>query len=166
MINKPTGDNKMETKTTTDELLKKVREQKNKRTYFNKDNFDMHGGYLTYAIWSHNISDIKLKEYGRNSIVIARYKYGQGGATCKRKDIVNELIENWTVEELLEALRETPEKSPIELASEKNPIWWQCLEIMQNAKRNCEYLKTHGITYDEWIAKQRIEWAKMAQKED
>jgi hypothetical protein len=156
----------METKITTERLLKKIREQKTGRTYFNKDNFDMHGGYLTYAVYQHDLSDIKLKEYGRNSIVIARYKYGQGGATCKRKDIVNELIENWTVEGLIQALIENPDKSPIELASEKNPTWWQCLEIMQKAKINCEYLKNHGITYDEYIEKKKAEWAKQkAEKE-
>lgn len=158
----------METKITTRKLLEKIREQKTKRTPFNKDNFSMHNGYLTYSVWQHDLTHLfhEHKEYGRNSIVIARYKYGQSNMPCKRKDIVKELMENWTVEGLIKALMENGNKSPIELASEKNPIWWQKLEIMHSAKRNCEYLKHHGITYDEYIKRKKAEWKKQrAEKE-
>ncbi len=106
-------------------------------TQFDKSKFSYHGGYLEYTgtyegqpTWDevHGADNVHPSRIGLpKELFIARFKYS--GPFTKAK-FLTELCKNWTVEEYVNARTGGSPfghncNSPLDVLSEKNPVWFQ-----------------------------------------
>ena len=106
-------------------------------TQFDKSKFSYHGGYLEYTgtyegqpTWDevHGADNVHPSRIGLpKELFIARFKYS--GPFTKAK-FLTELCKNFTVEEYVNARTGGSPfghncNSPLDVLSEKNPVWFQ-----------------------------------------
>jgi preprotein translocase subunit SecA len=95
---------------------------------FIKENFNYHGGYLTYS----------NEEYA--SIFIGRFKYN---GPVKYNHMITAVKNNFSVEEWIEAMKET-DQNPTEAIEKKIPNWSAKIVAKWKAREEAKHMKRFG----------------------
>ena len=100
------------------------------KTKFKKENFVSDGPTLNYQL--------KRQNFHNQGIFIARIKYARG--IVSKAEIIKQLVENHTVEDYTEALKED---TPIGILRKENPEWYAKLKsnFIKKAERQMDSLK-------------------------